>query len=361
MKLWKTIKTKVYRPTKVKYNSLLALMNSWNQGLELKREYKVIREKTDLPSCYCSEMVRFVKTEARPPVGIPAIALNLHHGTKFAPWFASIPTPLGRIHVPLRLAAPHSRLLEENTICQTRLLLRSNEFFLYISVMKETEPPTIYDNAPVLSVDLGERIIATSVTLVDGHVMSPRFSGKDVRGIRRHYAWLRKRLGERKLIRLVKRIGHAEHEKVEQRLHRISKEIVSEASSMGAIIAIGNMYGIKKAAKGKRFKRIVHSMPYSRLTHLIMYKAAWADVPVILVDEDYSSRECHICGQDGVRLSQSRFRCPSCGEFNADINGAINIGKRALAYIAIAGAPGFEPERRLQKGICNFKKVEIPT
>ena len=91
--------------------------------------------------------------------------------------------------------------------------------------------------------------------------------------------------------------------------------------------------------------RIVNAMPFNRLSQLIEYKAAWAGVPVIKVGEDYSSRECRICQQDGRRPSQGRFVCPSCGEYNADLNGAVNIGNRALAYMAIAGAPGTGPLR----------------
>jgi transposase len=68
-------------------------------------------------------------------------------------------------------------------------------------------------------------------------------------------------------------------------------------------------------------------------------------VPVFRVREDYSSSECHVCHQDGNRLSQGRFHCPSCGEYNADLNGAVNIGSRALAYMAIAGVSSIEPIR----------------
>ena len=74
-------------------------------------------------------------------------------------------------------------------------------------------------------------------------------------------------------------------------------------------------------------------------------QATRAGVPVIKVDEAYSSRECRICHQDGRRPSQGRYVCPSCGEYNADLNGAVNIGSRALAYMAIAGVPGIAPLR----------------
>ncbi len=79
---------------------------------------------------------------------------------------------------------------------------------------------------------------------------------------------------------------------------------------------------------------------------MIEYKAVWAGIPVLRVREDYTSRECHLCHEWGRRPSQGLFLCPRCGQYNADLNGAVGIGKRALACMAIAGAPGFGPGRR---------------
>ncbi|NOQ55002.1 MAG: IS200/IS605 family element transposase accessory protein TnpB, partial [Thermoplasmata archaeon] len=86
-------------------------------------------------------------------------------------------------------------------------------------------------------------------------------------------------------------------------------------------IAIGDLSGIRKGSRGRRMNRIVNAMPFNRLSTFIEYKAAWAGVPIIKVDEAYSSRECRICHQDGKRPSQGRFICSSCGEYNADLNG----------------------------------------
>ena len=266
-------------------------------------------------------------------------------GGTFAPWFASIPTPDGRVCLPLRMSRGHSRLLAECEVCDSQLIRRGKEFFLHIVVAKDATPPVIPFHAPVLAVDIGERVIATSVTLVEGTISSPGFHGREVRSIRRHYAWLRKRLGRRKLLRVIKRVGRTEHRKVDARLHVIAASLVEQAREIGAVIAIGDLTGIRKGSKGRRMNRIVNAMPFNRLSTFIEYKAAWAGVPVIKVDEAYSSRECRICHQDGRRPSQGRFVCPSCGEYNADLNGAVNIGIRALAYMAIAGAPGIAPLR----------------
>ncbi|MHC1610615.1 MAG: hypothetical protein ACXQTW_03280, partial [Candidatus Methanospirareceae archaeon] len=58
----------------------------------------------------------------------------------------------------------------------------------------------------------------------------PHFYGKEVRGVRRHFAWLRKRLGEKKLLKEIKRIGQKERRIVDSYLHEISREIVKRLS-----------------------------------------------------------------------------------------------------------------------------------
>ena len=205
-------------------------------------------------------------------------------------------------------------------------------------VMKEVQ---ICSESPstILAVDLGERYIATSVVIAKGEMKNPRFYGKEVRGIRRHYSWLRKRLGERKLLYEIKRIGHVEKRKITSILHKISRGIVNEAKEHKAIIVLGDLKGIRKNARGKRMNRIVSNMPYYRLTQLIIYKAQWTNVQVIKVSERNTSKTCHNCGSKGKRPSQGLFKCPNCGlEYNADLNGAINIAKRSLGYMPSDGA-----------------------
>jgi len=345
MQLVKTITAKVFQPTARKRKALDELWRSWKAALVLKRDYAFLRESTDLPSFYCREISWKVKKGAEAPVGVPRDALKLRPGGVFAPWFASIPTPDGRVRLPLRMSRGHCRLLAECEVCDSQLIRRGKEYHLHIVVSKDTPVPVIPFHAPVLAVDIGERVIATSVMLVDGAISSPGFHGREVRSIRRHYAWLRKRLGRRRLLRVIKRVGRTEHRKVDARLHVIAANLVERAREMGAVIAMGDLSGIRKGSRGRRMNRIVNAMPFNRLSHYIEYKAAWAGVPVIKVDEAYSSRECRICKQDGKRPSQGRFVCPSCGEYNADLNGAVNIGSRALAYMTIAGAPGIAPSR----------------
>jgi len=57
-----------------------------------------------------------------------------------------------------------------------------------------------------------------------------------------------------------------------------------------------------------------------------------------LILERNTSKTCHRCGHVGLRV-RSLFKCPKCSySCNADYNGAMNILKRAMGYMPMAGA-----------------------
>ncbi len=195
MHLVLTIKAKVFGATRRKREALEALWRSWKSALTLPRDYQTLRKSTDLPSRYCREMSWKVPIGADSPVGPPKDSFNIRPGGTFAPWFISITTPKGRIHLPLRMAAKNARLLGKVKLGDCRLVKSGQDFYLHLAIEREVLYPVIPSHGVVLAVDIGERVIATSVALVDGSPREPRFHGRDVRGIRRHYSWLRRRLG----------------------------------------------------------------------------------------------------------------------------------------------------------------------
>jgi putative transposase len=104
------------------------------------------------------------------------------------------------------------------------------------------------------------------------------------------------------------------------------------------MIVVGDLEGIRANHKGRPFNRRLNSSPFYRLAKFIEYKAAWLGIPVIKVDEAYTSQRCHYCDGKGLRVG-GRFLCTNCKhEYNADYNGACNILKRAMGYIGLGAA-----------------------
>jgi len=207
-----------------------------------------------------------------------------------------------------------------------------------------------YDD--VLAIDMGARWVATCAFLSD---RKTTFYGEEVRRICEHYKQLRKSIGKaktRQRQQVIERIGDAEARKVDDRLHKIARQIVEDAEERNAVIVVGDLGGIcKDNDKGRYVNDKTHKMPFARLLNYIEYKSHDAGIEVQFVEEYDTSQTCNRCACEGVRATQGRFECPECGlDDNADKNGALNIGKRALGKfskpLSEAGLYWHSPRRR---------------
>lgn len=346
MKARKTIKARIFGLTNRKAKLLLKEYNNWNALIKSMNTNEPncidFYHDVNLYSATKQQALRLVKRlgnrvkDKEYPMLLRNDCVNIKEiNNKIAKFWFKIPIGgiRGGIKVPIKLPRNQEYLLNY-PVKECKLIWKENHWSLHIIIENKIEIPQI-STPNVLAVDLGERVIATSVEIVDNQIREPHFYGREVRGLRRHYAWLRKRLGEKKLSYMIKKIGDTEKRKVDAILHKISRDIIEHAKRDNCVILLGNLKGIRKSAKGKgkRFNRIVASMPYYKLSQMIEYKALWDNVPVVYGNEDYSSINCHICNNRGKRPSQGRFVCSVCGEYNADLNGAINQGKRLSGYI----------------------------
>lgn len=337
MLIEKTIKAKVIDPT----NRKLGLLD---------REYQAFQDAlsgdgADLYSATKQQAERFLKKIKSPkhrhyPLILRRDVIRLERqDTDIAPYWFKFPCFGVRGGIWLALK-PHCDIPEDCSLREAKLIKRKNAWFIHLTIEREVDEPTIHPDR-LLAIDLGERYLAV---VCGDNGIRPQFLGKEVRGIRRHYAWLRKRLGERNLLGIIKRVGHTEKRKVNAVCHQISRQIVDEAKETDSTIVLGDLKGIRQRAKGKRMNRIVSTMPYYKLTQFIKYKAAWEGIPVLVIPEAYTSKTCHRCGCLGSRPYQGLFLCHSCGlRYSADLNGSRNILKRALGYIPSAGAALAQP------------------
>ena len=191
----KTIKAKIISPTRRKER----LLEAEYQG------FQEVLHGGDAPiySATRQQAERLRKRIKKPkhkhyPLIIRRDTLRIEkRDTRLASYWARIPIggTKGGIWVAI---IPHCDFPEGCSIREAKLLKLPKGWFLYITVQKEVEIEET--NGAVLAVDLGQRYLATSVRYGNGKVCSPRFYGKEVRGIRRHYQWLRRKLGERKLL-----------------------------------------------------------------------------------------------------------------------------------------------------------------
>ena len=120
-------------------------------------------------------------------------------------------------------------------------------------------------------------------------------------------------------------------------------------------IVLGNFKRVKND-RGRKFNRKLYNLPYHKFYTYIQYKAKEKGVPVIFVNEAYTSKTCTVCGSIGLRKG-NWFSC-NCGyEDNADRNAAFNIGKRGLSYMLKSGATAFAQKSIILNGQAQNQEI----
>ena len=335
MEATKTIKTKILELRKGKRELLTREYENFQRylhGDKIAPLYSATRQQAE----------RLLRRIKQPKEGkeYPLILRNDTYkvekrATKLTAYWLKIPIAniRGGIFVPIR---PHTPIPDGARLREAKTIRREGEWFVYITVQAEIPQRR---TAHVLAVDLG---IHNPAVTVNSKKLGPTFYGKSLRSIRGHYFHLRRKLGEKKALETIRKIGSHERRIVNHELHKISKAIVQEAAESNSTIVLGDLKGLRRRRRGRKFNRKLHGFPYRKLAWFIEYKAQWLGIPVVKVSEAYTSQNCSRCGQRGLRV-RGLFRCPHCGlNLNADWNGARNILQRGIGELkrqSMLGAP----------------------
>ena len=143
-------------------------------------------------------------------------------------------------------------------------------------------------------------------------------------------------------VRIRKRVfgkyGRKQRNRVNQRLHLVSKQIVSEAKVKSQGIVMEDLRGIRKLyrkgnGQGANYRSRLNSWSFYELQRQIEYKAAWEGIPVIRVKPQKTSSTCAICGCEISECAERKVYCHRCNRLmDRDENAALNIVKRGLRF-----------------------------
>jgi putative transposase len=141
---------------------------------------------------------------------------------------------------------------------------------------------------------------------------------------------------------LATKYGRRKSERVNQILHKVSKNIVDMAKNNHGAITFENIDGLRHLYRkgnyqGKSFRARMNSVPWYEIKRQIEYKAAWDGVPVIQLTKGETRGTSKICPVCGVRLQEDRFSrahrreiwCSKCGRWcDRDVVVVMNISHR---------------------------------
>ena len=181
----------------------------------------------------------------------------------------------------------------------------------------------------VVGIDIGEVNLVTAIALTDKPCKGQFWRGSEVKRTRGLYNHLRRKLGEKRLLKKIKAIGEKEKRKVNQQLHAIANQVVEYVKQFPKpIIAMEDLNGLRRRMNFfMRMNKRVHSMPYRRLQTYIEYKANLEGIEVQYI-KGKTSKTCHRCGHVAPKVNGREFKCPKCRlSYSRDLNGAINIAQ----------------------------------
>ncbi|HLD16027.1 MAG TPA: transposase [Candidatus Nanoarchaeia archaeon] len=206
------------------------------------------------------------------------------------------------IWLPLKF---HQPLPEKYQLKDSYLIRKNDKYYLHFVI--EIEEPKTYVPENILGLDLG---IRNPVTMVDLKTRKTFFLGSELKQIRGKYYYLRKKLGKGKNFNQIGKIINREKNKSNFYLHKLSKKIVEMAYKLKSAIVLGELKYLHKN-KGRKINRKISNLSNYKLCNYITYKAKEKGVPVIFVNEAYTSRTCTVCGGMGNRKG-NWFECKNC-------------------------------------------------
>lgn len=227
-----------------------------------------------------------------------------------------------RISVSVKLTDRQKALFADAKFGTMRIVTKSHT--LVAQIVYEVTEPKLKLDGNVMGIDLGIKCPAVSYCS-DGSV---KFygNGRKNKYMRRHYAYLRKKLQTSKKIKAVKRINDKEQRIMRDIDHKLSHDIVETAVAHNVkVIKLEQLQNIRSTTRTSRKNNHgLHAWSFYRLAQFIEYKARLAGISVEYVNPAYTSQRCPICGS--VHHADDRDYTCECGfHIHRDLLGAMNI------------------------------------
>ncbi|MEO9310056.1 MAG: transposase, partial [Nitrososphaera sp.] len=127
--------------------------------------------------------------------------------------------------------------------------------------------------------------------------------------------------------------------RINQYLHKITKDIIQKARETRSALVLEDIKGIRKLyrkgnGQGNNFRRKLNSWSFYEFQRQIQYKAAWEGIPVLFVDPKRTSQLCPGCGGQlqEDRLYRCKLWCSNCGKLmDRDIVTSMNMAYKGWA------------------------------
>ena len=229
----------------------------------------------------------------------------------------------------------------ESNIVEVRILPRNNHHVIEVTYkVDEVKPKS--DNRRYASIDLGLNNLAT----VSSNVVKPFIiNGRPLKSINQYWNKEKSRLqsllkGNKKTSKRIESITNKRNNKVKDYLHKSSRILVNflVSNDISTLVIGYNEEWKQNINIGKKNNQSFVNIPFYTFIQQLEYKCKLEGINIILTEESYTSK-CSFLDNESVekhesylgkRIKRGLFRSAKNKIINADLNGSLNILKKAV-------------------------------
>jgi IS605 OrfB family transposase len=244
------------------------------------------------------------------------------------------------------------------SVKQVRLIPKLDHYVLEVVYEQEKSQQQL-DTQRIASIDIGLNNLAT-VTFNQAELKPFLINGKPLKSINQYFnkakAKMQSRLGTSSSKRL-QRLCTNRNFKVEDYLHKASRLLINllEVDKIGTLVIGKNINWKQEINLGKRNNQNFVQIPQARFIAMLRYKAELLGIQVIEQEESYTSKASFIDLDplpvyadkqtekplfSGKRVSRGLYKSRSGKRLNADVNGSLNILRKAVPNAFSNGIEG---------------------
>ena len=228
-----------------------------------------------------------------------------------------------------------------NKLCQVRIVPQATCYVVEV-IYEKKEVDLQLDKSNVLSIDLGLNNLCTGISNVGVNPFI--INGKIIKSFNRWYnkkmaKWM-SFVGDRGTSKRLRWLNNRRNFWIEDKIHKASRWIINYciSNNIGSIVVGLNKGWKQNIELGKRNNQKFVEIPFSKLVDKITYKGKLVGINVQTTEESYTSKVDHLMfetleKQDsylGKRKKRGLFQSSINKLINADVNGAIGIGRKVF-------------------------------
>lgn len=247
----------------------------------------------------------------------------------------------GYIYFVKNIIHPIKTKIGDSKLCQVRIIPQATCYVVEV-IYEKKEQNLNLNKDNVLSIDLGLNNLCSCI----GNVGLIPFivNGRIMKSFNQWYNKRKAKLmsfaGDKGTSKRLRQLNNYRNFWIEDHIHKVSRFVINYCidNNIGSLVVGLNKGWKQEINLGKKTNQKFVEIPFSRLIDKISYKCKLVGISFYLSEESYTSKVDHLAFEGlekhdvylGKRKKRGLFQSSVNKLINADINGAIGIGRKVF-------------------------------